>query len=137
MPNGPNPDELEYLQHEFTDAYRARIEKYRAACCLWCVATSDGYIVITNPYWLSALGWTKDELNHKSIFGLLKPEESAQILDKVSHMLFEDIEEELIYLRHKDGSHSLFLCWFQKWQVKSTGIRITYMTGVSVDTDEH
>lgn len=136
MPNGPKPDEIEYLQHEFTNAYRERIEKFRRACCLWCVATSDGYIVISNPHWLPALGWTADNLNHKNIFTLLREDESARILDKVSKMLFQDIEEEWVHLRRADGGYSLFLCWFQKWQVKETGMRVTYMTGVPSDEND-
>lgn len=133
MPNGPNEDEIAYLQNEFTTAYKERIYKYEKACCLWCVCTSDGYIAISNPFWLSALNRTKSELHYKSLFGMFHPDETAQMLDRVSKLPFQDIDEELLHLRHKDGSHRLFLVWFQKWQEKSSGARITYMTAVPVD----
>lgn len=130
MPNGEHEDEIAYLQGEFTSAYKERIGKFDEAQCLWCVVTSDGYIAISNPYWLTALGRSKGELHYKSLFGLFHPDEAKQILDRVSKLPFEDIDEEPLHLRHKDGSHRLFLVWLQKWQEKSSGAKVTYMIGI-------
>lgn len=133
MPNGLDEDQLAILQKDFTAEYRERMEAYRNARCLWCVASSGGYIFVSNPYWLPALGWTEGDLDHKSIFTLLRADELARVLDGVSQMQYQDLDQELIHLRRKDGTYCLFLCWLQRWQTKSSGVRVTYLTAIPVD----
>ena len=131
MPNGTH--DIERIQREFTEAYRETVDLFAHARCLWAIITHDGYIALTNPYWGKELGYRHDELHFRSFYAFIPQNEHERLLSQLSTLDYKPTNERIVHLKHVDGNYIPFLFWFSQWSEKSSGVRVTYATGIRLE----
>jgi hypothetical protein len=130
MPNGPNPTKLEMLQRQYTEAYKVQLEIYRNSRILWAIITSEGYIIVTNPYW-SELGYTPSDLHWKSLYGLFPV--PALLSNLMMNIHIQSIGEQPMKIFRKGGELQDVLCWMSTFVEKSTGAWVANFSAVLRD----
>lgn len=127
MPNGVT--HLEMLQREYTAEYNRRLELFRNAQILFAVLTTEGYIILTNPFFGEALGYDDSRLHYSSVFGKLAEADQPKVIRFFGQMDYREVVEEVLTFVASNGQHFRFLCWFSRWATRSSGARVATIIG--------
>lgn len=130
MPNGPDPTKLERLQRQYTEAYKAQLDLYRNARILWAIITSEGYILVANPYW-SELGYRPEDLHWKSLYGFFPT--YTLLSNLMLNIHIQSVSEQPLKIRKADGELTDVLCWLSAFVEKSSGAWVANFSAVLRD----